>query len=63
MTNPLLLSNLWHALRVVLAPKQWLQEIRMIVRTFVVSFKPVPSWPTLCRKKKHGGISLVDVED
>lgn len=35
----------------------------MIVRTFVVPSKPAPSWPTLCRKKKHCGISLVDVED
>ncbi|RCH91188.1 hypothetical protein CU097_008074 [Rhizopus azygosporus] len=51
------------AVKVVLAPKQWLQEIRMIVRTFVVPSKPAPSWPTLCRKKKHCGISLVDVED
>lgn len=63
VANPLLLSKLWHALRVVLAPKQWLQEICMIVRTFVVPSKPAPSWPTLCRKKKHCGISLVDVED
>ncbi|CEG80106.1 hypothetical protein RMATCC62417_14488 [Rhizopus microsporus] len=63
VANSLLLNKFWHVLRVVPAPKQWLQEIRTIVRTFVVPFKPALSWSTLCRKKKHGGISLVDVED
>ncbi|PHZ11430.1 uncharacterized protein RHIMIDRAFT_238868 [Rhizopus microsporus ATCC 52813] len=63
VANSLLLSKLWHVLIVVPAPKQWLQEICTIVRIFVVPLKPAFSWSTLCRKKKHGGISLVDVED
>ncbi|KAI7873603.1 hypothetical protein K492DRAFT_138817, partial [Lichtheimia hyalospora FSU 10163] len=35
VANSLLLSRLWHILRVIPAPQSWLQDIKTIVRSFV----------------------------
>ncbi|KAI7876050.1 hypothetical protein K492DRAFT_135777, partial [Lichtheimia hyalospora FSU 10163] len=35
VTSSLLLSKLWHILRVIPAPSDWLQEINAIVRSFM----------------------------
>lgn len=61
VANSLLMSKLWHILRVVPVPESWLTEIRAIVLKFVCPFWPRPSWSTLCRKKKYGGLGLVDL--
>ena len=63
VANSLLLSKLWHLLRVVPVPKKWLAEVKTLVRKFVCPFWPAPSWSTLCRKKKYGGLGLVDLHD
>ena len=63
VANSLLLSKLWHILRVVSVPKKWLDEVRTVVRKFVCPFWPAPSWSTLCQKKKYGGLGLVDLHD
>ena len=61
VANSLLMSKLWHILRVVPVPESWLNEIRAIVLKFVCPFWPRPSWSTLCRTKKYGGLGLVDL--
>ncbi|KAG1471611.1 hypothetical protein G6F56_002027 [Rhizopus delemar] len=63
VANSLLLSRLWHVLRVVLVPKTWIIEIKSIVRKYLLSFRPAPSWNTLCLQDKFGGVNLVDIED
>ncbi|KAK4518752.1 uncharacterized protein ATC70_008974 [Mucor velutinosus] len=63
VANSLLLSRMWHLLRVVVVPAEWLQEVKRIVRTYIVSFWPVVSWDSLCLPRKHGGLGLVDIEN
>lgn len=60
IANSLLLSQLWHLLRVVPVTKTWLLEIRGIIRKFVLPFWPAPSWDKICLPKVHGGLSVVD---
>ena len=63
VANSLLLSRLWHILRAVVVPSQWLTNVERIVRQYIVSFSPGVAWDTLCLPRKHGGIGLVDIED
>jgi hypothetical protein len=63
VANSLILSRLWHLLRVVVVPTKWLDEVKSIVRKYIVSFWPAVSWDNLCLPRKHGGIGLVDIAD
>ncbi|KAK4509867.1 uncharacterized protein ATC70_007171 [Mucor velutinosus] len=63
VANSLLLSRLWHILRVVVVPSKWLEEIQRIVRQYIVSFWPVVAWDSLCLPRKHGGLGLVDIKN
>ena len=63
IANSLLLSRLWHILRVIQAPQSWLQEIKSIVRSFLLPFWPRPAWHTLCLPRRFGGAGLVDIMD
>ncbi|SAL96363.1 hypothetical protein, partial, partial [Absidia glauca] len=60
VANSLLLSRLWHILRVVTVPKNWLQRVRTLIRDFVMPFSPFPSWNTICLKKSNGGLNVVN---
>jgi hypothetical protein len=62
ITNSLVLSKLWHLLRVVSMPKQWMKKIRSMIRKFVCPYNLHPSWATLCRPKRRGGAGLIDIE-
>ena len=61
VANSLLLSKVWHLLRVVPVPDVWLKEIQQIVRKYLLPFWPTPSWSTLCLRRKHGGVGVVDI--
>jgi hypothetical protein len=61
IANSLLLSGLWHILRVAPAPTKWLTRVQSIIRNFVLPFWPKPSWTTICRPKTHGGSGVVDI--
>jgi len=63
VANSLLLSKIYHLLRVVPVPQSWLVNIRAIVRGFILPFFPAPSWTTLTCPRKHGGVGLVDIID
>jgi hypothetical protein len=63
VANSLLLSKVYHVLRVVPAPSSWLQAVKKVVREYLVPFKPGVSWSTLCLPRKFGGVGLVDIED
>ncbi|CDS11845.1 hypothetical protein LRAMOSA11489 [Lichtheimia ramosa] len=63
VANSLLLSRLWHVLRVVPAPLTWLKEIKTIVRNFVLPFWPAPSWDTICLPRRFGGLGIINLED
>lgn len=62
VTNSLLLSRLWHILRVVTVPVSWITKIQALVRKFVFPFWPHPAWDTACLKKEHGGLNIVHVQ-
>ena len=61
ITNSVILSKLWHLLRVIPVPKVWLDEIRSIVRRFVLPFWPAPSWESICLPKSKGGLGIIDL--
>ncbi|KAI8085497.1 hypothetical protein BDF21DRAFT_450872 [Thamnidium elegans] len=60
IANSLLLSRLWHILRVVPVPNKRLFSIRQVVRKFVLPFWPAPSWDQICLPKSHGDLGVVD---
>jgi hypothetical protein len=62
VANSLLLSKLWHILRVVTAPTKWLDQLRTIILEFICPFWPAPSWSTLWRPKKYG-VGVVDIHN
>ncbi|SAM00534.1 hypothetical protein [Absidia glauca] len=51
IANALLLSKLWHILRVTITPNGWLPKIRRIIRGFIFPFAPHPSWSVACEPK------------
>lgn len=61
VANTILLSKVWHVLRVVLAPSRWIKDIKSIVSQFVLPFWPRPSFSVLCLPRKHGGLGLIDI--
>jgi endonuclease/exonuclease/phosphatase family metal-dependent hydrolase len=63
VANSLLLSKVYHILRVIPAPTSWLDQLKRVIREFMVPFNPSVSWSSLCLPKKFGGASLVDVKD
>jgi hypothetical protein len=63
VANSLLLSKVYHLLRVVPAPLSWLNQVKKVIRDFMVPFNPSVSWSSLCLPKKFGGASLVDIVD
>ncbi|KAJ8656559.1 hypothetical protein O0I10_007636 [Lichtheimia ornata] len=62
VANSLLLSKLWHIMRVVPVPKYWLKEVKTVVRSFLLPFWPAPSWDTMCLPRRFGGVGLVDLK-
>jgi hypothetical protein len=63
VANSLLLSKVYHLLRVVPVPDKWLLEVKVVIRKYLLSFWPAPSWSSLCLPRKHGGVGLVDIQD
>ncbi|CDH54866.1 hypothetical protein RO3G_01611 [Lichtheimia corymbifera JMRC:FSU:9682] len=63
VVNSILLSRLWHVLRVTPVSEQWLKEMKSIVLSFLTPFWPKPSWDTLCLPRKYGGVGIVNVMD
>lgn len=62
VANSLLLSRLWHILRVTIVPSTWLHDIKRLVREFLLPFWPKPAWDTLCLPRSNGGVGLIDIE-
>ena len=61
ITNSVILSKLWHLLRVIPVPPKWLDDIRAIVRKLVLPFWPAPSWDSICLHKSKGGLGIIDL--
>lgn len=61
VANSLLLSTFWHLLRVVPVPQKWLQQIQSMIYHYVLPFWPRPSWQTICKLRKYGGLGVVDI--
>lgn len=61
IANSVILSTVWHILRVVTVPNSWLNNIRAVVKKFIVPFWPTPSWKKICLPKAQGGLSVVDI--
>ena len=66
VANSLLLSKVYHVLRVVPgggATESWVMALKKVVRDYLVSFRPGVAWSTLCLPRKFGGVGLVDIAD
>ncbi|KAK4521564.1 uncharacterized protein ATC70_007325 [Mucor velutinosus] len=66
VANSLLLSKVYHLLRVVpggATTASWLKSLTTVVREYLVSFRPGVAWSTLCLPRKFGGVGLVDIAD
>ncbi|CDH55956.1 hypothetical protein RO3G_01611 [Lichtheimia corymbifera JMRC:FSU:9682] len=63
VANSLLLSRLWHILRVCVVPQPWIQKCQTLIRKYVCNFFPSPSWSTCCLPRSQGGLGLVDIQD
>ncbi|CDH59996.1 hypothetical protein RO3G_01611 [Lichtheimia corymbifera JMRC:FSU:9682] len=63
VANSLLLSRLWHIMRVVPVPQEWRKEIQNIVQSFLMPFWPKPAWSTPCLPRRFGGVGLIDITD
>lgn len=61
IVNSLLLSRLWHILRVTIVPDKWLAKIKKKIYEYVVPFFPKPSYRLLCAPKNQGGINLINI--
>ncbi|KAG2192922.1 hypothetical protein INT47_002761, partial [Mucor saturninus] len=61
VANSLLLSRLWHILRVVSVPAKWLNSAQALIRGYLLPFWPRPSMSTMYVPRKFGGVTLVDV--
>lgn len=63
VANSLLLSRLWHVLRVCVVPASWINKCQSLVRKYVLQFFPHPSWQWCCQPRDKGGLGLVDIHD
>ena len=66
VANSLLLSKVYHLLRVVPgggATESWVMALKKVVREYLVPFRPGVAWSTLCIPRKFGGVGLVDIAD
>jgi hypothetical protein len=61
VANAVLLSRLWHILRVVPVPSSWLDSVRKMIKDYVLPFARAPSWDTICLRKKYGGLGIIDI--
>jgi hypothetical protein len=61
--NSLLLSKLWHIIRVTIVPSKWLQEINTMIRDYILPFYPRPSLNYACQPQEKGGLGLIHLED
>lgn len=66
VANSLLLSRVYHVLRVVPGgpvTESWVMALKKVVREYLVPFRPGVAWSTLCLPRKFGGVGLVDIAD
>ena len=61
VANSLLLSKLWHALRIIVPELNWLDQCRRLIQKYVAPNYPTIAWSTLCLPKNKGGVSLIDI--
>jgi hypothetical protein len=61
LANSLLLSRLWHVLRVVNPNPKWLKQVESVVRRYVCPFGYKPSWNQICKPRSSGGAAVVHV--
>jgi len=62
VVNWLILSRIWHMLRVVDPPAAWLKQCERTVRNFVCPYGLKPSWKTICGPKNQGGVSVIHIQ-
>lgn len=60
--NSLILSRLWHVLRVTIVKDSWLQQIRRLVREYVLPFHPKPAIDLAYLPKQQGGLGLINIQ-
>jgi hypothetical protein len=61
LANSLLLSRLWHVLRVLVAPQKWLKKCESLICKFICPYHPAPSWTTICKPKESGGAVMINI--
>jgi hypothetical protein len=61
LANSLLLSRLWHVLRVIVVPKRWPKKCESLIRQFVCPYNPAPSWSSITKHKANGGAGVINI--
>jgi hypothetical protein len=59
--NAILLSRIWHCVRVISPYAGWIPKLTTVVRKFAMPFLPAPAMKVLLQPKGNGGLSLLDV--
>jgi hypothetical protein len=62
IANSLLLSKLWHILRVLDPPTRWLKQCERATRNYACPYGYKPSWRTICGPKNQSGAAVIDIQ-
>lgn len=62
ITNTLLISKLWHVLRVIPASSTWIKKVKLCVTTYNMPFWPRSAWITMCRSEGCDGHGIIDIQ-
>jgi hypothetical protein len=60
--NSLLLSRLWHVIRVHSPTEDWIKRLRSCVKNFALNFFPKPSMDTAELPKTKGGLGIINIK-
>ncbi|KAF9405636.1 hypothetical protein BGZ94_003434 [Podila epigama] len=60
IVNALILSKLWHVIRVHPPTQVWLNSLASVIRKFVMPFSPSPSLQTAELPRDKGGLGLIN---
>ena len=63
VVNFLVLSRIWFLLRVLTLPDDWIDSITSAITDLAVPFWPKPSRQAISRRRRQGGMSIVNIRD
>lgn len=61
--NSLILSRIWHLLRVTIVPDDFIKKVENLTRNYIYPFHPYPSLYFGSEDKLKGGLGLINIKD